>query len=104
MERVIQNIYEDEDFSVKVECVDCIPFVHIDVENYNKSIRKRILLQFEELRKALFAHGWDRAYSYTRNKKFRKIVPNGEVINTFNYDGETYEVVKWELKSSLLPH
>mgnify|MGYP003134508966 CR=1 FL=1 len=102
MDRVVQHIYDDDDFSVKVECVDGVPFVHIDVERYSKTVRKNILAQFEELREALYAHGWERAYSYTRNEKFRKLVPKGEVIDTFEYDDETYEVVKWELKSSLL--
>jgi hypothetical protein len=97
-ERTVKKVYEDEDFSVVLEEWSSILFLHCYVDNYSKSVKKKMLDIFEELKQACFYNGWEELYSYTPNGKFARMLPGAEKIDSFKQGDVEYEVFEWVLK------
>lgn len=97
-DRQTRTVYEDEDFSVVLEERCSILFLHCYVDNYSKSVKKKMLDVFEELKQAAFYNGWGELYSYTPNGKFARLLPGAEKIDSFEEGGTEYEVFEWVLQ------
>lgn len=92
----VQEIYQDENFEVKVEEKEGILFLHCEVENFNKSVLKQMKVVMEEIKLACTAYGWTQIFSYTPNPKFGRLM-GGESIDKFTHLDKEYEVIVWEL-------
>lgn len=91
MERIIEDVYQGDDFYVRAEEASGFLFLHVDVyKNTPNSFRK--------MKKylALFMGYVDLpVMTYTKNPKFVRML-GAKYLSEFIYDDELYEVWLWE--------
>lgn len=90
-------IYEDDDFVVRGEVLLDNPFIHVSVHNYNKSVRKRMLSVWCDIKQELWTNGWDFVFSHSTNAKFARLF-GGNRLEAADLPGEMFI---WELKQQL---
>ena len=88
------TIYEDEDFRVQGEVMEDLFYMHVDVSNYNRSVRKKMNSVWVDIQEEVWMNGWDHIFSYNTNSKFAKLFEWEEVAKV---DGAG-EVYAWALK------
>lgn len=84
-------IYNDADFLVEGEVIDCHFYVHIAAYNYNKSVKKKMWSVWGDIKEEVWLNGWDRIFSYNTNEKFAKMF-NGTLVD------KKLRMYVWELK------
>lgn len=92
-----QIYYEDEDCTVTLEEFEQEVFFHFSLNKANRNIIERMLMIFSEVKAKLYWLGYEAVYTYTKDKRMFKFFPGGEVLGTFKYNGDKYEVGKWAL-------
>lgn len=92
-------LYTDNDFSITCEDAEGIPFLHCNVEKYNKEVFRRLHGVWQELEEAFRAHGHVEVFTYAKGRaaKFAKRFGDAEVIDSIEHFGEEYEVIRWAL-------
>lgn len=88
------TIYEDEDFRVQGEVMEDLFYMHVDVSNYSKSVRKKMNSVWSDIQEEVWMNGWEHIFSYNTNIKFAKMFGWKEVAKV---DGAG-EVYAWALK------
>jgi len=96
-ESTIKEAYKDEDFTVELEEVEGVLFFHCYVDNFNKTVMKRMYEVFALIKEYSFMHGWDAIHSYTSNPKFAMKLEGAFKIDEFEIEDTTFEVIRWEL-------
>lgn len=93
------TLYKSQDICLTCEEYSGIPFLHCEVETYNKSVAKELKGVWQEMEEAFIAHGHTEVFAYAKPQpaKFAKQFGNAEVIDKIDYLGEEYEVIKWAL-------
>lgn len=92
MSRVI--LYKDSDFCVEGEVMDDLFYMHVDVSNYNKSVKKKMNSVWSDIQEEVWLHGWEHIFSYNTNSKFAKLF-GWEKIASVDGAGEVYA---WALR------
>ena len=92
MSRVI--LYQDSDFCVEGEVMDDLFYMHVNVSNYNKSVKKRMNSVWADIQEEVWLHGWEHIFSYNTNSKFAKLFGWGKVASVLGA-GEVYA---WALR------
>lgn len=92
METQLFNFITTSDYSVDVQVVEGIPYLHVNVGNWKPSVLKDMYVMFNRLQCSLRNLGFTEMQTITPNPKFVKIF-GGETIKTVN----EYEVIKWDL-------
>ena len=67
------TIYEDEDFRVQGEVMEDLFYMHVDVSNYNRSVRKKMNSVWSDIQEEVWMNGWEHIFSYNTNSKFAKM-------------------------------
>lgn len=99
MKRVHFTYHEDENFKVILEDIDGYLFIHVEVFNYNKTVKQRMMLMWEDVKNWADVTHYDGINCYTPNPKFVKLLGGEcEVLRTIQSGDDTYEVLRWELK------
>ena len=88
------TIYEDEDFRVQGEVMEDLFYMHVDVSNYNRSVRKKMNSVWSDIQEEVWMNGWEHIFSYNTNSKFAKMF-GWERIASVGGAGEVYA---WALK------
>ena len=57
MSRVI--LYKDSDFCVEGEVMDDLFYMHVNVSNYNKSVKKKMNSVWSDIQEEVWLHGWE---------------------------------------------
>ena len=84
---------ENADYTITLEDEQGNLFVHFNAEMWNKSIKKKVLAELDELKEKAFKAGYDKIHTYTRNHKFCILLGG---IKTFEW--RDYGVFTWVLK------
>lgn len=94
------TIFEDEVFKVTAEEAGGNIFLHCEVREWNKTQWKRAVSIFSEIKEAFYLNGLDEIFTYCTRQpaKWVKKLGEYEVIDRFDYLGEEYEVIKWDLR------
>lgn len=96
IKRNVEDIYKGLDFWAQGEYCMGVMFIHCDVYTPTSSTIKKARKMFKEVREAVNQHGYDSPiFTYTQNPRFCKLM-GGVYHNTFQFEGKTYEVWKWE--------
>ncbi len=94
------TFYKDDDFTVKLEEVDGLLFVHVNVERFTPSSFKRMKALWEEIYERAWYGGYESIYAYTPDetfvKRFGKMPYNK--INEYRQSGIVYNVYEWVLQ------
>lgn len=85
-------IYSDKDFSVRMELLSGQPFMHVDVSNYNKHVKSKMLSVWEDIKHEMWLDGWAAIFSYNTNSKFAKM------FGWSRKEGYPEGMYSWELK------
>ena len=88
------TIYEDEDFRVQGEVMEDLFYMHVDVSNYNKLVKKKMDSVWADIQEEVWLHGWEHIFSYNTNSKFAKLF-GWEKIASVLGAGEVYA---WALR------
>ena len=96
---IVETYYVDDDCHIRLEEYDNILFIHADVNNTKPSTIKLLREGFKDIKWLAYMCGHDHIYSYTKNKRFAKILGKYEEVSSFcdEVHGE-YEVIRWDLK------
>lgn len=89
---LVQNI----NYHLSYEMRDDNMFLHFDVFNYNKSVRKEMVKDWELVKANLAASGVKHVFTYSGNKHFIKLF-GGKVISVIVYRDTVAEVNAWDL-------
>ena len=89
------DFFKNEDFTFCYSILDSRILIHCYVDRWSVSVAKIAYRVFNTFVKALQDEGVSCFYSITPNPKFAKLF-NGECIKMIEYDGNKYEVIKWE--------
>ena len=88
-----------DDFEAILEDIDGYLFIHVTVHNYNKHIKKRMMLMWEDICNWAEQNLYDGINCYTPNPKFVKLLGGEcELLRTIQSGDDTYEVLRWALK------
>lgn len=88
------TLYEDVNFKVQGELLDGHFFMHVDVSHYNKSVRKKMLSVWEDIKEEVWLNGWNFIFGYNTNAKFAKLFGWKKVEE----DGAPERMYVWALK------
>lgn len=89
--------YRTSDFQIKLELVDGELFVHLTLWKVNRHILDDVLKVWAEIKARAYWQGYEAIYTYTRDTRMFKFFPFAEIVGTIEWNGESYEVAKWEL-------
>ena len=89
------TIYEDEDFRVQGEVMEDLFYMHVDVSNYNRSVRKKMNSVWSDIQEEVWMNGWEHIFSYNTNSKFAKMFGWERVASVLGA-GEVYA---WALRN-----
>ena len=99
MSREISIAYEDKDVCCHFEDFQGFRFFHVEVKNFSRSKIAKWKEEFEKIKEKCLEDGYSSLYSYTRNKKFSKLLSKDfREIGVFMLDNKIFEVLRWELK------
>lgn len=73
MSKIIATLYENDDFKVEGEVVDNLFYLHVSVDNYNKSVRRKLKSVWKDIQEEVWLNGWDHIFSYNTNERFAKL-------------------------------
>jgi len=97
MSRVLTVAWEDENIFCQFEDNEGFRFLHVEVNNFSKSLIREWRDTALEVKQKCIDDGYSSLYTYTQNKKFVKILSKEfKEIGIFLLDDEIYEVMKWE--------
>ncbi len=89
--------YSNDDFTITLEEFDSEVFAHIQ---FNKITRPILLDAFKvwaEIKAKMYWAGYERVFAYTADKRMKRLFPGWTKEAHFNWDGNDYEVLEWEL-------
>jgi len=92
--RNIAIIYQDDDLVVQAEIVEGNPYLHCKVLNFKKSVMKRGIVVWEDIKEGFYYEGFDNIYSLSHNSRFIKFI-NGSLLETLDNGMGVY---KWETR------
>lgn len=95
-DRQFTVFYDGPEYKAEGELCDGLLFLHCTVRIHSKTVLKQIKLNLELIKSEVRKLGYSLPiFSYTQNGKWVRLI-GGEYHNTFEHEGETYEVYKWE--------
>lgn len=95
-ERKIVVFYDGPDYKAEGELCEGLLFLHCTVFTNSKSVLKKIKCNLNLIIEEVRARGYDLpVFTYTQNGKWVRLI-GGVYHNSFEFEGETYEVYKWE--------
>ncbi len=98
MERYIEDLYKGEDFYAQGEYVDGILFFHCELYQHDRATIKKIRKAIQETVSQARMLGYNNpVFSYVEKGPKCKLsrLTGGELCNTFEAEGKTFEVFKW---------
>ncbi len=91
--------YSDNNFSLIVELIDDVPFIHLQVKKFSKSILETIRKKWAEVKALAYFDGYEAIYTYTQDERvFKFSSPTRVLDGGFNLHGKEYRVAEWDLK------
>jgi len=89
--------HEDEDFSLTVEMMDDLPFIHLNIKKASKATIDSVMKKFAEVKALAYFDGYEAIYTYTQDKRMFNLFKPDRVLGPMNYLGKKYEVAEWVL-------
>lgn len=100
-ERKLAVFYDGPDYKAEGELCEGFLFIHCTVHVNSHTVLKKIRYNFEVVKEVIAERGYDKPiFAYSKNGKWCRLM-GGVFHNTFEYEGEEYEVYRWEQKSQL---
>lgn len=91
-------LVDTDDYQITAQLQEGLIFLHCNVYNFSKSVLKDLRDVFEVLCEEARLQGHYTMFSITPNSRFVKALRKPfDVIEEFEKDGESYEVVAWDL-------
>ncbi len=84
--------YREDDFALTYEYVAGVLMVHIEIHNYSKKIRTKLLSKTDEIKEFFRERGFSHIFSYTKDERVPRIVGA-----TFYGEKYGWKVYGWEL-------
>lgn len=98
MSEVKRRVYKDNEmFQARLEDVDGVIFLHIEVKQMKKKTIDALLDEFPDFKSKIKSAGYKFLYTYSRTPKFYEIFKGYEVMGDMEWEGENYKVLRWEL-------
>lgn len=98
-----RRVYRDnDDYTVRLEECDGVLFIHIVLKKASVSIIKHLKQEFELFKKKIRdtkSVKFDHIFSYSKEPKFYRMFKGCEYVGEMTWEGEKYEVLKWDLNS-----
>ncbi len=92
-----QVYYKDDDCKVMLEEVEGHLFVHVALNSFSKKILLKLLKVWAEIKAKCYWSGYEAIYTYTKDNRITKFFPGAKMTGKYNYMGERYEVLQWDL-------
>jgi hypothetical protein len=94
-----KRIYQDNDrYQARLEEVDGVLYVHVEVYQMTKSTLSLLRKEFDILKKKVKEAGYSHLFTYTSNSRFYKLFPGCRPVGDYDWQGQHYEVMTWDLK------
>lgn len=96
---IFTTLLETDNYTVKCEEKSGMPFIHWEVQHFNKSLLKEMREVAEEIKEAFRYFGHEEIYAYVPKAKvkFSKTISDPETIAEIEHLGIEYEVLRWDL-------
>lgn len=99
MSDVKRRVYqENEQYQARLEEVDGVLYVHVVVHQMSKSTLSLLRKEFDVLKQKVRQAGYSHLFTYSTNSRFYKLFKGCERVGDFEWQGQDYEVMTWELK------
>lgn len=89
--------HEDDNFTLTVELVDDIPFIHLALYKASKSILDSVSRKWAEVKALAYFDGYEAIYTYTKDERMFKLFNPTKILGDYEYNGEKYKVAEWVL-------
>lgn len=87
-------LHEDENFVLKYEIQNNLPFLHCTFKKFSHKIFLKCLVKFLDGVEVLHKEGYSEVFAITPKPKLAEMA-GGQYIMDFEWFGEQYKVYKW---------
>jgi len=97
--KVKRRVYRDnDDYKVRLEEVDDVLYIHIEMKNMTTRVIKHLQSEFEIFKKKIASAGYEYIFSYSATPKFYSLFKGYDDIGEMEWEDKKYRVLRWALK------
>ncbi len=91
-------LFSDEDMKLSYEVIQENLFIHVEYDNFSKSILNKTRKLWKEFLLRAFFDGWEEIFTYTKDPRIVKMIGGAEELYDSKLQRLGLRMFKWDLR------